>query len=69
MADTKMLNIVDLNEFQRYILETNLVDLFNSTTVNFQEGSKNYDMWLDLSDKEGIINIYIQEVNYNGQLN
>ena len=69
MAITKTLNITDLNEFQRYILETNLTDLFNSTTVNFQENNKNWDMWLDVADKEGIINIYIQEVNYNGQLN
>ena len=62
MADTREVKIEDLNDFQRYILDTNLVDLFNSRTISFNYKDINYDMWLDVEDAEGIIKIYIQEV-------
>ena len=68
MADTREVRIEGLNDFQRYILDTNLVDLFNSRTISFNYKDIHYDMWLDVEDAEGIIKIYIQEVNY-GSIN
>ena len=62
MEDTREVKIEDLNDFQRYILDTNLVDLFNSRTISFNYRDINYDMWLDVEDAEGIIIVYIQEV-------